>query len=132
MNLGDAARRTIAEEMSSAPHGTRVATAERLAAVYGVSPSTIYKAASVGGPKRRGRTAARPEYREWTRVAVRLAAKAPKPIPLDLAVEGGIESGLLPREAAAMPLGTARRITRELGLSPTRKRTRRMHAGATT
>ena len=137
MKLSAAVRAEIAREMAAAPHGTRTALAKRLASIYGVSPSTIYKAADRRGTKRK-RDPIREDYREWTRIAVEIAnrpldPKRPKsgiedPLTLDLAIEAGVESGELPPEALAMPLGTARRIKNELGLRSRRERTHRMHA----
>ena len=63
------------------------------------------------------------------RIAVFLAHRVPgKPLTLDLAIDSGIEMGVLPPEAAAMPVQTARRIARELGLRRRSKRTHRLHA----
>ncbi len=126
-SLSESARAALREALAAAPRGERTATARRLADCYGTSVATVYRLAQVGGAKR-ARAPARPEYREWTRTAVWIAHRAPKPMPLDLAVEAGIESGLLPAEAAAMPLGTARRLRREMGLAARPKRTRRLVA----
>ena len=112
---------------AAAPHGGRAAAAERLAALYGVSVATVYRHAGRGGSRRR-REPARPEYREWVRIAVRLAHRSPKPMPLDVAIRGGIGMGLLPAEAAGMPLATAQRVRRELGLVATNRRTHRLSA----
>ena len=115
---------TIVETLTEAPRGARTRTVARLAARFGVSPATVWRAAAVGG-KRRRRAPQRPEYRSWTRTAVAIAHRAPKPAPLDLAIEAGIESGELPPEAAAMPVATAQRIARaELGLRRPRRRSR--------
>ena len=126
--LNAAARAAIAEALASALHGERTAEARRLAAAYGVSVSTVYRLAERRGAKRK-RAPRRPEYREWTRVAVALAHSAPKPIPLDVARDAGIEKELLPPEAATMPISTAYRIAREeLDLAMRSKRTHRLHA----
>ena len=115
---------TIIETLKAAPRGARTRTVARLASVYGVSEATVWRAAAVGGP-RRSRMARRPEYRSWTRTAVAIAHRAPKPAPLDLAIEAGVASGELPPEAADMPLATARRIAREeLGLRRSKRRSR--------
>ena len=139
MTLAAATRAAIAAAMRDAAHGERTATADRLAAMYGVSRAAIYRAAQVGGTKRQ-RAPAKPEYREWVRVAVALARfgprdtdrkvqrKLPKAVPLDLAIEAAIAGGDLPPEAADMPVATARRLAREMGLTERRKRTHRMHA----
>ena len=130
MNLTPATVDAIRAELAGAPRGERGAAVKRLAALYGVSPATVYRAAGVRGTAR-PRAAARPEYRDWVPVAVRIAHQdqPDEPLPLDLAIEAGIESGALPAEAAAMPIATAHRIARELGLrGPGRKRFR-MHAG---
>ncbi len=116
MTLSEAARGLIRETLEAAPRGSRTAAVERLAASLGVSPGTVWRAARVGGPPRK-RQPLRPEYREWTRIAVRIARRAPRPAPLDLAIEAGVASGELPPEAASMPPATAHRIAREeLGL----------------
>ena len=125
--LSPAAVETIRAVLASSGRGSRDAVVGRLSAAFGVSASTIYRAANVGGA-RRGRAATRPEYREWARVAVRLAHEAPQPIPLDLAIEEGIERGVLPREAAGMPLSTARAVMRELGLTLRTRRHQRLRA----
>ena len=126
-SLSAAAQATIAASLAEAGHGERASAAKRLGALYGVSVSTVYRIAGLGGTQR-PRPAARPEYREWTRIAVALAHQAPKPVPLDLAVRAGVESGALPQEAAAMPVRTLRRLARELGLVARPKRTHRLHA----
>ena len=126
--LNAAAKAAIAEALGGARHGERGAMVRRLAATYGVSASTIYRLAQVGGAKR-PRAAQRPEYREWARIAVWIAHRAPAPMPLDLAVAAGVSDGVLPPEAAAAPVATLARIARtELGLAPARKRTHRLHA----
>ena len=54
--LSAAAKQAIRSALASAPRGCRGAEAKRLAALYGCSPATVYRAASVGGAKRpRGR-----------------------------------------------------------------------------
>ena len=126
-SLSAAARATIAAALAEAGHGQRGTEARRLGALYGVSVATLYRVAGRGGTKR-PRPAARPEYREWARVAVALSHQAPKPVPLDLALRAGVASGALPPEAAAMPVRTLHRLARELGLVVRPKRTHRMHA----
>ena len=113
--------------MAAASHGARADTAKRLAKIYGVSVATVYRHAERRGTRRR-REPARPEYRDWVRIAVQLSHRSPKPMPLDVAIEGGIAMGLIPAEATAMPLATAQRVRRELGLVKTNKRTHRLHA----
>lgn len=127
MTLSTDARSVIAAALCEAAHGERTAMARRLAETYGVSVATVYRAAGRGGSKRK-RGPRRPEYREWTRIAVALARRAPKPVPLDLALEAAIGGGDLPPEAASMPVATARRLAREMGLSDRRKRTHRLSA----
>lgn len=128
MALSESARASIRAALGGAPRGMKGAEARRLATTYGVSVASVYRAARVGGAPR-PRAATRPEYREWTRIAVHLAHRPPgKPLTLDLAIEGGVEMGVLPPEAADMPVQTARRIARELGLRPGRRRTHRMRA----
>ena len=125
--LSSQVKHQIAADLSGAPHGERGAVVKRLAACYGVSPATIYRCAGrQGGARRRG--AAKPQYREWVKTATALAHQAPKRLPLDLAVTAGVEDGLLPAEATAMPIQTAYRIARELGLQDRPQRTHRMHA----
>ncbi len=123
-------KRHIADMMGAAAHGERTALAKRLAVVYGVSVATIYRYAKRNGAKRK-RQPVNPEYRTWTRAAVAIAHSVPggKPLPLELAIEAGIQSGRLPPEAAAMPVATARRLARgELGLAVKPKRTHRLVA----
>ncbi|MXW02198.1 MAG: transposase family protein [Holophagales bacterium] len=120
--LSDDAVRLIRETLAAAPRGERSRVVEDLARRFGCSPATVYRQARLNGPRRR-REPQRPEYREWTRVAVAIAHRSPKPVPLDLAIEAAIGSGALPPEAAMMPVGTAHRIAREeLGF-----RRRKMH-----
>ena len=120
-------KQQIAAALAAAAHGERGAAAKRLAAQFGVSLATIYRCARRQGKPRR-RAALKPQYREWVKTAVALAHQAPKGLPLDLAIAGGVEAGRLPAEAAAMPLQTAYRIAREMGLQDRPKRTHRMHA----
>ena len=128
MALSESAKQTIRDALLDAAHGEKGVVVRRLAGLFGVSVSRIYHAAALGGAPR-ARAPTRPSYREWTRVAVHLAHRVPgEPLTLDLAVEGGIEMGVLPPEAADMPIQTARRIARELGLRPGRRRTHRLHA----
>ena len=127
MSLSDAVRTDVRAEMSAARQGSRTATARRLAEAYGVSVATIYRVAGRGGTKR-ARAPQRPEYREWVRIAVQLAHRSPKPMPLEVAIEGGVRMGVIPPEAAAMPIATANRLRREMGLRGTAKRTHRLHA----
>ena len=127
MTLSFEARSVIAAVLSEAAHGERTATARRLAETYGVSVATVYRAAGLGGSKRK-RSPRKPEYREWTRIAVALARRAPRRVPLDLALEAAIRGGDLPPEAVSMPVATARRLAREMGLSDRRKRTHRLSA----
>lgn len=126
--LAAAARQEIQRAFEAAGHGAKAALARKLAAAFGVSTSTIYRAASRGG-KKRARANRRPEYREWARTAALIARASPeRPLPLDLALAAGIQSGALPPEAAAMPVGTAYRIIRELGFTPRTRRARRLFA----
>lgn len=114
----------IVETLSQTPRGSRTRTVGRLAELYGVSPATVWRAAAVGGTKRK-RAPRRPRYRDWTRTAVAIAHRAPRPVPLDLAIRAGLDSGELPPEAATMPVATARRIAREeLGLRRPKRRNR--------
>ena len=110
-------RATIAATMRDAPRGERAATAWRLAAFYGIGRSTIYRAAGLRGPRRRG-PPNRPEYRDWMRVAVTRAHRAPAPMTLQSAIAAAIEAGDLPAAAADMPIATAQRVRREMGLAP--------------
>ena len=120
-------KRQIAADLAGDAHGERGARVKRLAAQFGVSPATIYRCAGRQGSARR-RGALKPHYREWVKTAVALAHQAPKGLPLDLAIAAGVEAGRLPAEAGAMPLQTAYRIVRELGLQGRPKRTHRLHA----
>ena len=122
-----AVREEISGAMAEAGHGERTATARRLAAHFGISVSALYRAIRLGGSAR-PREPRRPEYRDWTRIVVRLAHEAPRPAPLDLALEAAVESGALPRAAARMPISTIHRVARELGLAVRPRRHNRMHA----
>ena len=125
--LSRSARQAIAAAMGEAAHGEGKQTAARLAKLYKVSVSTIYRHAGLRGSPR-PRAAKRPEYREWVRLAVQIAHQAPEPVPLDLAIQAGIDDGLLPLAAGDMPLSTARGLRKGLQLVPKPKRTHRMHA----
>ena len=125
--LTESVKRHIADALEGCGRGERSKMAKRLADAYGVSVATVYRAAGRKGPKR-ARALLHPEYREWTKIVVRLAHRAPKPVPLEIARDAGIESGALPSEAAAMPVGTLYRLARELGLKLERKRTHRLSA----
>ena len=126
--LTAAARQEIQRAFEAAAPGATAALVRKLAAAFGVSTSTIYRVAQRGGKKRK-RAPRRPEYREWARTAALIARASPeRPLPLDLALDAGIQSGALPPEAAAMPIGTAYRIIRELGFTPRARRARRLFA----
>ncbi len=126
--LTAAARQEIQRAFEAAAPGATAALVRKLAAAFGVSTSTIYRVAQRGGKKRK-RAPRRPEYREWARTAALIARASPeRPLPLDLALDAAIKSGALPPEAAAMPIGTAYRIIRELGFTPRARRARRLFA----
>lgn len=126
--LAAAARQEIQQAFEAAAPGATAAMVRKLAAAFGVSTSTIYRAAQRGG-KKRARAPRRPEYREWARTAALIARASPeRPLPLALALDAAIKSGALPPEAAAMPIGTAYRIIRELGFTPRARRARRLFA----
>ena len=125
--LTESVKRHIADALGRCPHGERGEMAKRLARVYGVSVATVYRAAGRKGP-RRARAPLKPEYRAWTKITVQLAHRAPKPMPLEIARDAGVESGTLPPEAAEMPVGTMHRIARALALKPRPKRTHRLSA----
>ena len=126
--LTAAARQEIQRAFEAAAPGATAALVRKLAAAFGVSTSTIYRVAQRGGKKRK-RAPRRPEYREWARTAALMARASPeRPLPLDLALDAAIKSGALPPEAAAMPIGTAYRIIRELGFTPRARRARRLFA----
>lgn len=129
MPLSASVRALIGAELEAAPDGQRTATAQRLAQTFGVSRATIYRVAERRGTKR-PRAPAHPEYREWVRIAVRIGLEGHPhdPAPLDALLAAGIENGALPCEAAAMPVASAYRIARELGLKPKRRRTQRLDA----
>ena len=129
MPLSASARSIVRDALTAAPAGKRTETADRLAETFGVSRATVYRAAERRGTKR-ARAWTRPEYRDWTRSAVRIAQEGPpgEPVPLDEAIRGGIDDGVLPPEAADMPVQTAYRVARELGLKPKRRRTQRLDA----
>ena len=127
MPLSPKIRTVIAQAVAEVPDRERTATVRGLAKTYGVSESTIYRIAHLGGTPR-PRAPQHPEYREWTRIAVALARKAPKRLPLDQAIRIGVEGGVLPPEAADMPLSTAQRLARKMGLRDETRRTHRQHA----
>ena len=127
MPLSAAVRAHLAERLAAAPHGAKSDTARALAETYGVSMATVYRAADLGGPKRT-RDPQRPEYRVWVKTAVWVQERAPKRIPMDVAIEAAIEGGQCPPEAADMPLRTAYRLAREMNLTRRTKRTHRLHA----
>lgn len=104
--------------VDAAPAGGRTAAMREVARRLDVSPATLYRALPAPGARKRTRAPRRPEYRDWVRTAAMLAYRAPEPAPLDLAIKAAIEGGDLPPEAARMPLGTAYRVARELGLDP--------------
>lgn len=124
--LSEAAVALVLEALAAAPPGGRTAAVREAASRFGVSAATVYRA--VGGGSARRRAPGRPEYREWVRIAVALAHRAPKPAPLDVALRAAVAGGDLPPAAAAMPLGTAYRVARELGLGPAARRTPRIAA----
>lgn len=125
--LSPEAAALVLEALERAPRGGRTAAVREAARRFGVSPATVWRAVG-GGPARR-RKAGRPEYREWVRIAVGLARRAPRPAPLEVALRAAVEGGDLPPEAASMPLGTAYRVARELGLEASaRRRTPRVSA----
>ena len=117
-------RSEIATYMGAAANGSKTQAAKHLASVYRVSVSTVYKAAGLGGTKRR-RQQLRPEYRDWTRTVAALAARPPG-LSFEDALRVAVEGGSLPPEAAAMPVATARRLAREMGLEKRPPRTQRM------
>lgn len=125
--LSDQAKAAIAQALREADHGGRKLAAERLADTYGISVSTVYRAAKLNGTKR-PRAPTRPEYREWVAIAVRYAHQAPKPVPIDLAISGAVEAGSLPPEALDMPIQTVYRIRLEERLLERSKRTHRLFA----
>ena len=127
MALTEDAVRAIQAELRAARRGERRAAAEALARRFGVSLGTIYRKAELGGARRK-RQAARPEYRDWVEVAAQIAHRSAPPMPLELALRAGVAGGSLPAEAAAMPLATAYRVLKELGLKPGARRTQQMHA----
>ena len=129
MPLSAVVRTLIAAEFDAAGHGDRTETAGRLAQTFGVSRATVYRTAGRNGTNR-ARAPSRPEYREWVRIAVRIGIEChpDDPPPLDALIDAGIESGDLPREAAALPIQTAYRVARELGLVRRRRRTQRLDA----
>ena len=124
--LSDSAKHTIRRALANAPHGSKRSEAERLAALYGCSVSTVYRAASVGGAKR-PRKPKMPAYRRAVRIAVDLAHRAPAPAPLDLALEAAVGAGLI-AAGDVPPLSTAHRIVRDEGLRPKPRRTQRLCA----
>ena len=132
MSLASHVVRRMAEEIRSAPRrkGARREVVQALADRYGVSAGTVYRLTrpyrEAEVRRRRGARTGREEYREWVGVAVRWAARSGA--VLDDAIAAAVEAGDLPREALAMPLSTAYRVRRELGLRPAPKRTQRLHA----
>ena len=127
MSLSVDVQHLIRSTLKAAGRGERTATADALAARFGVSRGTIYRLAELGGTSRP--RPHRADYREWVRIATQISHRSPNtPVSLDLAIEAGIATGELPPEAAAMPLATAHRLRREMGLTRTDARTQRMDA----
>ncbi len=116
------------DELQHAPHGEKRARIEAAAALYGVSPSTLYRKlgeAGFGSEQRRTpRTLDRPEYHAWAGAVMSLALKSPdgRAVPLVLALDAAVRAGVVPPEAARMPLGTLQRIAREAGYREERQR----------
>ena len=125
--LSDSIQAAIRRELEAAPHGQRGAAVAALAGRFGVSAATIYRAAGRGGARRPRQGNA--EWRDWVRRAVAIAhSPGDRPMPLDLALEIGVQGGSLPPEAASLPIGTAYRIRRELGLHRQDRRTHPLFA----
>jgi len=125
--LSEQARQTITSALARCRDAAeRRREVKGLAARFGVSASTIYRAAPTGRSRAR---ASNPDYMEWTRTAVAVAERAPDgPVALDLALAACIDTGLLPAEAAQMPIGTAYRLRRQLGLDDRQGRLARITA----
>ena len=125
--LSKAARAAIAEKLGQTPVGERGPVIAELAQTFDVSVATVYRAGDIGGtPRPRKKT--HPGHREWVRVGVAWERRAPEGASLDLAIEAAVQAGDLPEAALQMPLKTAERIRRELGLLPAPQRTHRLHA----
>ena len=131
MSLSADARADIALQMAACPKSGRKGLKKRLAARYNVSKATIYRVADLREARRK-RAPLHPEYRAWVPVVVTVANRArrarSKAAPLDLALRSALEGGLLPPEAAAMPVSAIRRVAAELDLLVCTKRTRKMMA----
>ena len=126
--LSESARAAIAAEMRAAEREQRVPAAVlKLRSIYQVSEATIRRIGGRIGPSR-SREPARPEWRGWVRIAVGFCHESTKPMPLDLGIAAAVQDGAVPPEAASIPLPTARRIRRELGLVARPKRTHRLSA----
>lgn len=113
----------------AAPRKGKTEAITRCAALLGVHPATLRRALRSAGVvlgssrKRHGNE----RYREWTRVIVGIACKTPAgapPVPMWMALKQAVASGLVPAEAADVPLGTYYRISKELGYAELRRTTR--------
>ena len=123
--LSEAARTAIVEKLDQVPLGERVVAVRELAETFDVHPATVYRSAGLGGTARPRES--NPDHRKWVRIAVAWEQRTPGS-SLDLAIEAAVAAGALPAAAGALPLKTAERVRRELGLLPAPKRTHRLHA----
>jgi hypothetical protein len=131
MALTDSAARLALAEWQESPHGTRTATADRLAARLGVSRAALYRAFdSLGfsGPKR-PRKSKHPERMKWVTTLMRLKAKCPVGlIPTDQCLSAAVKDGHLPPEAALVSPGEFDRLIRAAGAKDDTRRGRRLVA----
>ena len=127
VRLASSTQEAIRAELRGLAKRERGEMVRQFAALYRVSVRTIRRVAPYGREQKGG--GRREDYREWVRTAVTIAHRAPaEPVALDIAIEAGISNGELPPAAAHMPLSSAYRIRRELGLHRTGKRTQRLWA----
>lgn len=127
--LSHEALQMAVDAYNTAPRKGKTDAINRVSALLGVHPATLRRALRshgvVQGPSRKRQ--GNPLYREWTRVVVGIASKTPPgapPVPLWMALKQAVASGLVPPEAADVPLGTYYRISDELGYGEIRRTTR--------
>lgn len=120
-------------EISGASFGGRTAKAAQWAELLGVTPKTIYR--MIGDPARRRerrRPARRPEYHSWARIVFEVKKRPPEEageLSTEDALALALRQGLVPQEAAQMPVATINAIARQTGWTKRESRAVRFQAG---